>query len=257
MNEIADAVEVRRADSAALAGEQLPPPWGFWSTLCWVLAAFAVAAIIEGGLLWLIWGEFNALPDIEKDPSFPFRLILINLAQIVVLALAARLARWPAGLYLGLVRPRHIDLLQGLIAVAVLIAALEILTRVLGRESVTPFQAEAYQAARAAGLVPLLWLAFVIAAPVGEEVVFRGFLFRGWAASRLGVSGTILVTSIIFSAEHALQYDWFGVAQTFCMGALFGWLRWRSGSTLVTIVLHVGVNFVATGWAAFKAQGLV
>jgi membrane protease YdiL (CAAX protease family) len=45
--------------------------------------------------------------------------------------------------------------------------------------------------------------------------------------------------------------------QTFCIGALFGWLRWRSESTVVTIVLHMLVNFVATTYAVVKVEGLL
>ena len=121
----------------------------------------------------------------------------------------------------------------------------------LGRDSVTTFQADSYRAANAAGLLPLLWLAFVVAAPVGEEIIFRGFVFRGWAASPLGVPGTILLTSLVFSAAHT-QYDWFGSLQTFCIGILFGCLRWRSGSTTLTILLHMVINFTSTLWTAIK-----
>jgi membrane protease YdiL (CAAX protease family) len=86
--------------------------------------------------------------------------------------------------------------------------------------------------------------------------VFRGFLFRGWAASPLGAPGTIILTSLVFAVAHT-QYDWFGAFQTFCMGALFGALRWRSGSTTLTIMLHVAINFVATLWTALKVAGVV
>jgi membrane protease YdiL (CAAX protease family) len=166
------------------------------------------------------------------------------------------LAGWPAGLYLGLVRPSRRDVVIGIVALAILLGALEILTHLSGRESVTPFQTDAYRAARSAGTLPLMWLAFVVAAPVGEEIMFRGFVFRGWAASSLGAPGTILMTALIFAVVHT-QYDWFGMFQTFCMGALFGWLRWRSGSTTLTIVLHMLINLMATLWTAAKVEGLV
>jgi hypothetical protein len=34
-------------------------------------------------------------------------------------------------------------------------------------------------------------------------------------------------------------------------------LRWRSGSTTLTIMLHVAINFVATLWTALKVAGVV
>jgi membrane protease YdiL (CAAX protease family) len=255
MSENWTAVDRQRADveTPAVTQPELPRPWGFWSTLCWALFACGLG----GGLSLLSWIQPPGSPDIHEDPWLPLQLIIINVVQVAVLAVAARLAGWPIGRYLGLVRPRARDLLAGIAALALVVVALEILTHVLQRESVTPFQTEAYRAARAAGLLPLMWGAFVIAAPVGEEILFRGFVFRGWAASRLGVAGTILLTSLIFSALHMAQYDWFGVFQTFCIGALFGWLRWHSGSTTVTILLHMGVNLISTLWAATKVEGWV
>ena len=200
-------------------------------------------------------GQLDIAPDVQDDPWFPLHLIAINGAQILVVAAAARLAGWsPAG-YLGLDRPGRRDVLHGLAAVIAMLLVLELITHLVGRESVTPFQTDSYRAARAAGMLPLMWLAFVVAAPLGEEIVFRGFVFRGWAAA-IGVPGTILLTSLIFAGAHT-QYDWFGTFQTFCMGALFGWLRWRSGSTTLTIVLHMLINFVATVWTALKVAGVV
>ena len=45
-------------------------------------------------------------------------------------------------------------------------------------------------------------------------------------------------------------YDAFGIAEVFALGIAFGWLRVWSGSTLLTIGLHVAVNTIATvpGW---------
>ena len=257
----AEAAERPRSGAGTPNDQALPRPWGFWSTLLWGLLAFLLGAFLVFGAVFLInGGSLDSLPETQeapwKDPWLPLQLILINLIQIAVVALAARLSGWPIGTYFALVRPRRRDLLFGFAALLLVLGALEILTHLVGRSSVTPFQTDAYEAARAAGLVPLMWIAFVVAAPVGEEIVFRGFLFRGWAASRLGAPGTVLATSLIFAASH-LQYDWFGLMQTFCIGALFAWLRWRSGSTVVTIVLHMLVNFVATTWAVVKVEGLL
>jgi CAAX protease family protein len=251
VSEPGDAASPPRVDSDYV----FPPPWGFWSTSAWTLISVAVAVGVMFGSLILL-SDVEALPDPQKDPWFAAQLIVINVVQVAVLAAAARLAGWPVGRYLGLTRPRGRDVIIGVAAVALLLGTLEIVTHLMGRESVPSFQTEAYRAAQAAGLVPLIWLAFVVAAPIGEEVIFRGFLFRGWEASPLGPAGTIALTSLIFAVLHT-QYDWFGAVQTFSMGALFGWLRWPSGSTLLTIALHMTINGISTAWTAAKVAGVV
>jgi membrane protease YdiL (CAAX protease family) len=93
----------------------------------------------------------------------------------------------------------------------------------------------------------------VIVAPISEEVAFRGFLFRGLSASWLGVSGTLIATSAAWTAMH-VQYDAFTLAQIFLIGLLLGWIRWASGSTLLTIGLHMLANLAATVQAALKVE---
>jgi CAAX protease family protein len=233
----------------------LPRPWGFWSTLVWAAGFFMLGqAGIVVGIEWLSGGGDNIA--VASEPRLPLMLIGANAIQIAALSLAARMAGWPIARYFALALPRRRDVVLGFVALVLVIAAFEIVTRMLGRESVEAFQGDSYRAARAAGLLPALWLAFVIAAPVGEEILFRGFMFRGWAASPLGPIGTIVLTSAIFALVH-LQYDWFGMVQTGSLALLFGWLRWRSGSTLLTIFLHTLVNFVATAAAASKVHGLI
>ena len=129
--------------------------------------------------------------------------------------------------------------------VAVVLVASDLLSWLTGHELLPPFMVKIYQDARDSGTLALLLFAAVVAAPVGEEIVFRGFLFRGWSASRLGVTGTIVLTSAIWAAIH-VQYDWFGIMQVFCLGLLFGWVRWRSGSTVLTILMHAVTNLAAT-----------
>jgi membrane protease YdiL (CAAX protease family) len=238
-----------------LAGA-LPRPWGFWSTLGFALVAFLFAHIVVGGLVWwMSWTRpGDALSEALEDPALPLLLIATNLFLILMLAGAARLAGWPAAAYLGLAWPTRRDVVASIIGLLAVMLILELLTYLSGRASVTPFQTDAYRAAKTAGTLPIMWLAFVVAAPGGEEILFRGFVFRGWAASPLRASGTIAVTSLIFAAVH-LQYDWFGIFQVFCLSALFGWTRWRSGSTTLTILLHMAINFVSTLWTAARVEG--
>jgi uncharacterized protein len=100
-----------------------------------------------------------------------------------------------------------------------------------------------------------LWLTFVIAAPVAEEIMFRGFLFRGWVRSERSAIPGILIISALFAAIH-VQYDWFGMLQVFFIGLLLAIARWRSGSTLLTILMHVIANLWATIESMIKVEWL-
>jgi membrane protease YdiL (CAAX protease family) len=99
------------------------------------------------------------------------------------------------------------------------------------------------KSARADGALWLLVIAFCVAAPISEEFFARGFLYRGWSESFLGPVGAIVLSSMVWTALH-LQYDWYFLGEVFSIGLLFGYLRYRSNSTWLTIILH-GLNNLA------------
>ena len=55
----------------------------------------------------------------------------------------------------------------------------------------------------------------------------------------------IVVISVLWAALH-IQYDWAGMLQIFVIGLFLGFVRWRSGSTLLTFVLHALFNLEGT-----------
>ncbi len=67
------------------------------------------------------------------------------------------------------------------------------------------------------GSLMVMLIGTCIAAPVFEEFVIRGFLFRGWSESFLGPIGAILLTSAVWAMDHT-QYDWFGRLEIFGNG---------------------------------------
>jgi membrane protease YdiL (CAAX protease family) len=243
-----------------IAPETVAPrsPWGLWATLGWVILAFFLSSI-AGLVVLLIWRPdaiMSGSADMLKDgPLISITTIASAAVQVGVLALAAKLARWPVGEYLGVVRPAT---RPALIAIAVLIVFLlgyDGLTYLLGRDIVTPFQVDTYRTARDSGTLSLLWLTFVFVAPVAEEIIFRGFLYRGWVRSERSTIPSILIISALFAAVH-VQYDWFGILQVFFIGLLLAIARWRTGSTLVTILMHVLANLWATIESMIKVEWL-
>jgi hypothetical protein len=79
------------------------------------------------------------------------------------------------------------------------------------------------------------------AGQIGEELLFRGFMFRGFVHEPRDAVPAILVIALIWSVLH-VQYDWFVTAQSFVIGVLFGFVRWRTGSTTLVILLHMLLN---------------
>jgi membrane protease YdiL (CAAX protease family) len=91
---------------------------------------------------------------------------------------------------------------------------------------------------------PVFFLALVVVPPIFEESLFRGFLFRGIQASRLGNVGAVLITSITWAVVHA-QYEAGLIAVVFLIGILLGVARARSGSLYLTMMLHGAFNLIS------------
>jgi uncharacterized protein len=240
-----------------------PAPWGLLGTIVWGAAGvgawfLAQFAVVVGFLTW-----HNTVgpgsTDLSKMANDGFLLALVTIvaapAWVGVSILAARLRKWRARDYLALVPPRRAEVMFGIVCLAALLIAFDLVTYMLGRNVVPSFMVEAYKSARASQALVLFFIAVVIVAPISEEIAFRGFLFRGLSASRLGVFGTMIATSAAWACMH-VQYDSFTLSQIFLIGLLLGWIRWASGSTLLTIGLHVLANLAACIQATIKVEWL-
>ena len=221
--------------------------WGYWATLGWAFLAFVASQLLALAVLVLL-----RISDPETLVNAPFDgklvtifIMIANPIMIAIIAVAVLAARAPLADYLALVMPQRRDVGIGLICLIGLIAISDALLYFGGYPLVPPFQAQSYTSAAAEGWLAALWVGMVIVAPAGEEVLFRGFMFRGWARSARAVWPAIIVISLLWAALH-VQYDWTGILMIFVVGLLLGWIRWRSGSTLLTFFLHLVFNLEAT-----------
>jgi hypothetical protein len=89
----------------------------------------------------------------------------------------------------------------------------------------------------------VMMLFLTIFGPVFEELVFRGFLFPLLARS-LGPWPGILVAATLFALVHGSQYHWHWQHLTLVglTGAVFGFLRYKTGSTAAATLAHTGYN---------------
>ncbi len=237
-------------------------PWGFWSTTGYGLTAVATwfaAQLVAVFVMLALLGVGGNASDFEVQTLASHALtiavatILSMPAPIAVIAMAARFARCSAIDYLALYWPRRADLIVGIVIIAVLLPLGDLTSWLTGRDLIPPAVVDAYRSARSSGTLMLLAVALIVAAPLMEELLFRGFLFPGYARSRLSPWGAILLTSAGWAVMH-VQYETFYIVQIFVLGCVFGWLRWSSGSTLLTVILHAIVNAAALAQVAFMVE---
>ncbi len=248
--------------STTAPAERPPRVWGFWGTGAWALAAFLFWAAAQVATVVLLLALRTDLGIEDWEFAKLNEATVITVASVIaapfemaVIWLAVRLARTPLRDYLALVRFSRRDFIIGFLLLTALGLIYDGTVWLAGRDVIPTVVIGMYTSARDAGmLVPFLF-AIAVLAPVTEEIVFRGFMFRGWSQSWLGITGTILLTSALWALLH-VQYDWDGVALIFGIGLVFGWLRWRSGSASLTILLHMIVNLSAMAQTAVKVEWL-
>lgn len=217
------------------------PPWGPASTIAWTLTALLLGVVIATGFYGLWAGdEMRPSSTLSDGVVIAIGTFVSTPVQLGVVIFAAQLRRWPPVIYLGLVPPRRAEVIIAVACIVALGVAFDAALYFTGREVVPAFQVDTWRTAADAGWLLWLLLAIIVVAPIGEEVVFRGFLFRGlakpgWEIHAIG--GIALAWALLH-----IQYDWLGMAQVFLLGLVLGWFRWASGSTLLTIGMHMLIN---------------
>jgi uncharacterized protein len=221
--------------------------WGYWATSVWAVVAFLAGQCLAVAAVLLWWpASLNSLLTTTYDGELVTLFVVIsNPITIAVLVFAVRLARADLVDYLALTWPQPRYAASAILGIIGLIAISDALLFLSGRALVTSFQLQSYTTAAAEGWLPAMLIAAIVVAPAGEEAMFRGFLFRGYVRSERSAWPAIVVISLLWAALH-IQYDWTGVLQIFVVGLFLGFVRWRSGSMLLTFLLHALFNLEGT-----------
>ena len=163
--------------------------------------------------------------------------VFLIVCSLVGASVAARKKNIPWREFLGLVKPKLKPTLALALGYVVLACGVEWAYQHTGLGSNTSW------AGRYSGLeLAMRVLAIVILAPLGEELLFRGVIFKLVAARSVILA--VIITAVLFAGSH-FQYSILGMMFVLVDGIYFGIARAWSGSTWVTIAMHCLANTVA------------
>lgn len=94
----------------------------------------------------------------------------------------------------------------------------------------------------------------IACAPLFEEIIFRGFLFKV-LADISGPGTAVSVTAILFALLHLPQLwgSWAGVALIFVVGYVLSFVRQRSNSLIPSFIIHTSYNGMLFGVFALSS----
>ncbi len=147
--------------------------------------------------------------------------------------------------YLKLKVPSIKQVFFWIVVLIIFSLGMEFLNYYLDRPTPT-WMVESY---KTAGIIPLFWFTLVVAAPVFEELLFRGFLLEGLRHSIIGNLGAVVITAVIWAVIH-IQYEMFEVVAIFLIGLILGYARIKTDSLYTPIILHALMNLAATAQIA-------
>jgi membrane protease YdiL (CAAX protease family) len=229
---------------ANLAGEEVAPrplsfPYSNWGPVAAVLGV--ILALGAGILLSIPAVVFPKQPD--GDLSTAANVFVQFATALGFLLVPMAIASWRGASSLGEVlarlgvrtfRPSALKWMAAAVGLYLLFTALYV--ALVGE----PHQEDI---AEGFGALPLQILLIVIAAPISEEVCFRGMLFGG-LRERLPRLAAALVSGVIFGGLHALT-GVSAVPPLIIFGFLLALLYEKTGSIVPGIILHMLNNSVA------------
>jgi membrane protease YdiL (CAAX protease family) len=239
-----------------------PAPWGIGSVFIGVFLAitlFASVILTAATVAHLsgVRGHLTQTGAAELIGTVIFELCIFGLALVIALSRRGMDLQIYGfrGFPLGELYLPAIGVLGTYLILAIYVGAVE----VLHLPRLRPAPNLPQDLLRARNLVVPTALAACIIAPIVEETFFRGFVFRGLlgARFRLGIFGygpqirisfwgAALASGLLFAVFHGE----IGLLIPFtCVGALFAWMFWRTGSLWPNIIAHAGFNTVSLALA--------
>jgi len=228
--------------------ERLEPqnPWSAVDLIVFGMFFGLTVLVLPAGLIWL-WRLIN--PNLKADQLTAVDLVLVQ--GIMNLALVAFIAFLVKMVHKRLFREtihwyRNYDFTTGFLVGlgAMLAVSVLIVSSLLPPETPPPIE-------RLLSSSSAMWIFAVFGigvAPLFEEIIFRGFLFKVLYEMR-GPKVAVPVTAVLFALLHVPQLwgSWAGVALIFVVGYILSLVRERSNSLIPSLIMHTSYNAMLFG----------
>ena len=84
------------------------------------------------------------------------------------------------------------------------------------------------------------FITIVVAAPILEELIFRGIILNG-LLKRYSPTRSIVISSILFGAVHLNPWQFIAA---FCLGSFSGWVYYKTQKLTLSILIHAVNNSI-------------
>jgi membrane protease YdiL (CAAX protease family) len=240
----------------ALIVRRALPPERYRGPAVLVLLAMAV---IVGTVVTLPAGR-TALALFDDRPlSVPGTLLLLTSTQIGLLAVTGALVVAPRALAgVNLLGRSSVSrsVLLGLgvaipawIGAQLLAAAAGVVLEAMGFHQ----DAGVLDTVLARGDPTVILVAFLLVAPVAEELFFRGVVYNAWERER-GPRFALFGSAVLFAVIHT---SLFSLVPIFALGVALALVYRSTGSLVATIAMHAGFNAISVVIALLVRQGVI
>lgn len=219
-----------------------------WPSIGWIVLYFALQGAFTA--LILAYGMGGADPaGVKSAAESPVAILwgLVMAAAVQLLLMSLYLRKQGRTRLIGLNSFGHMHPLRALGLAVVLVVAAMIFNYVYATYVIPGIGMQEDMAKMLAAIprTPLNiiagFTAIAIAAPLVEELLFRGFL-QNAIAKYLPIWAAILLSSLLFASVHLQPY---AIPGLMSLSIAFGYLYHRTGSLRMNILLHMANNAFA------------